>query len=172
MLVSLPAFVRSHRRTKLVALALVTTLVASIAQPVSAQVLLRADAERAANSVPMGDLLVSHADREREYQSIQQEADVLQRQINLVRRIVTFAMPSVVHIEATKKSESHDKSLASSRVDEAGAGVIVSLRNQLYVLTNRHVVYPAEPNAIRLEMPMVVTCDHRASGWIQPPMWR
>ena len=153
MLVLLPAFVRSHLRTKLVALALVTTLSSNFYQPAYAQVLLRADAERAANSVPTaGDVLVSHNDREREYQSIQQEADVLQRQINLVRRIVSFAMPSVVHIEASKKAESNDKNLASSRVDEAGAGVIVALHNQLYVLTNRHVVHPAEPSGIRLEM--------------------
>ncbi len=153
MLVLLPAFVRSHLRTKLVALALVTTLVSSSTQSVYGQVLLRAEAERAANSVPSaGDVLVSHNDREREYQSIQQEADVLQRQINLVRRIVSFAMPSVVHIEASKKAETNDKNLASSRVDEAGAGVIVALHNQLYVLTNRHVVHPAEPSGIRLEM--------------------
>ncbi len=152
MLVSLPAFVRSHRRTKLVAFALATTLVTSFGQPAHAQVMLRADAERAANSIPAGDVLVSHSDREREYQSIQQEADVLQRQINLVRRIVSFAMPSVVHIEASKKSESNDKNLASSRVDEAGAGVVVTIRNQTYVLTNRHVVHPAEPSGIRLEL--------------------
>ena len=152
MHVTLPAFVRSHLRTKLVAFALVTTLFSTAPQTARAQVLLRADAARAANSVSTGDVLVSHTDREREYQSIQQEADVLQRQINLVRRIVTFALPSVVHIEASKKSESNDKNLASSRIDEAGAGVVVAIRNQLYVLTNRHVVHPAEPSGIRLEM--------------------
>jgi serine protease Do len=130
----------------------VTTLVTLTAKPSHAQLLLRADAERAANNIPAGDVLVSHAEREREYQSIQQEADVLQRQISLVRRIVSFAMPSVVHIEASKKAEGNDKNLASSRVDEAGAGVIVAIRNQLYVLTNRHVVHPAEPAGIRLEM--------------------
>ena len=150
MFVRLRAFACSRRRTFLVLLSFLSGATASAQS--SAQVILRAEAERAANSVPaQGDAPVSHSEREYEYHQLQQEASILERQLGLVRKIVRLASPTVVHIEASKKSEA-GHGLASSRVDEAGAGVIVQIRNQLYVLTNRHVVHPAEPSAIRIEL--------------------
>jgi hypothetical protein len=121
MLVSKPAFVCSHRRTFLVALSLASMITGYTDSRVAlGQVVLRADAERVANSVPAGDALVTHSDRDYEYNQIQQEASIVERQTNLVRRIVRFSMPTVVHIEASKKADS-GPGLASSRVDEAGA---------------------------------------------------
>lgn len=149
MLVRQTAFVGSHRRTFLTLLSLISS--AALSTQASAQVVLRAEAERAANAPLAGETFVSHSDREYEYHQLSQEASLLERQLNLVRRIVRLASPTVVHIEASKKSDP-GQGLASSRVDEAGAGVIVTLRNQLFVLTNRHVVYPAEPSAIRIEL--------------------
>ncbi len=93
----------------------------------------------------------SASSRDLEYQQIQQEADALERQLGLIRRIVKFSSPSIVHIEATKTTEP-GKGFASSRVEEAGAGVVISLRGSQYVLTNRHVIYPAELHSIRLEL--------------------
>ena len=86
-----------------------------------------------------------------EYELIRQEADALDRQLGLVRRIVKFASPSIVHIEATKTSDP-GKGFASSRIEEAGAGVVINLRGSAYVLTNRHVIYPASIASIRLEL--------------------
>jgi serine protease Do len=143
------AFVCTHRRTCLFVLSLISS--AAMNTHLSAQVVLRAEAEQAAPAPANGETLVSHIDRDYEYHQLGQEASILERQLNLVRRIVRLASPTVVHIEASKKSEA-GPGLASSRVDEAGAGVIVSIRNQLFVLTNRHVVYPAEPSAIRIEL--------------------
>lgn len=144
-----PAFVRSHRRTLLYLVALLGPVAAS--NSVSAQVLLRADNERIVGSSPAAEKLVSHNDRDFEYHQLQQEAAIVERERALVRRIIRLTLPTVVHIEASKKAEA-GPGLASSRVDEAGAGVIIQLRNQLYVLTNRHVVHPAEPSAIRIEL--------------------
>jgi serine protease Do len=90
-------------------------------------------------------------DREYEYQQLLQEADALERQLSLVRRIVRFASPSIVHIEATKVADA-GKGYATSKIEEAGAGVIVELNGSPYVLTNRHVVYPADIRSIRLEL--------------------
>ncbi len=90
-------------------------------------------------------------DREYEFQQLQEEADALERQLGLVRRIVKFASPSIVHIEATKKADP-GKGFASSRIEEAGAGVIVNLRGIPHVLTNRHVIYPADISSIRIEL--------------------
>ncbi|MBX3422496.1 MAG: trypsin-like peptidase domain-containing protein [Pirellulaceae bacterium] len=89
--------------------------------------------------------------RDQEFESIVREAEALDRQLGLIRRIVRFAGPSIVHIEASKKSGA-GKGFASSRIDEAGAGVIVDLPGGQYVLTNRHVVHPAELSSIRLEL--------------------
>ena len=89
--------------------------------------------------------------RDAEYQQLREEAEALDRQFGLVRRIVKFASPSIVHIEATKTSEP-GKGFASSRIEEAGAGVVISLRGATYVLTNRHVIYPAQLSSIRLEL--------------------
>jgi serine protease Do len=93
----------------------------------------------------------SSTGRDSEFELIQREADALERQLSLVRRIVKFASPSIVHIEASKKAGS-GRGFASSRVDEAGAGVIVNLNDNQYVLTNRHVIHPADLGSIRIEL--------------------
>ena len=93
----------------------------------------------------------SDSDRSTEFVALQREANALERQLSFVRRIVKFAGPSIVHIEAIKKADP-GKGFASSRIEEAGAGVVIQLRGRNYVLTNRHVIYPAETNSIRLEL--------------------
>lgn len=90
-------------------------------------------------------------DREAEFRELQREADALERQLGLVRRIVKFASPSIVHLEATKASDP-GKGFASSRVEEAGAGVIIDIRGTPHVLTNRHVIHPADIRSIRIEL--------------------
>ncbi len=93
----------------------------------------------------------SYGDRDSEFAELQREADALERQLGLIRRIVRFASPSIVHIEATKKTDP-GKGFASSRIEEAGAGVIVGIAGRPHVLTNRHVIYPADLNSIRIEL--------------------
>lgn len=100
---------------------------------------------------PVAPDSMSASFRDSEYELIRQEADALDRQLGLVRRIVKFTSPSIVHIEATKTSDP-GKGFASSRIEEAGAGVVISLRGSAYVLTNRHVIYPSSVSSIRLEM--------------------
>lgn len=93
----------------------------------------------------------SSTDRDYEFAQLQREADALERQFSLVRRIVKFTSPSIVHIEATKRAEP-GSGLASSKIEEAGAGIVVSIGGRPYVLTNRHVIYPADLRSIRLEL--------------------
>ncbi|MEM7477098.1 MAG: trypsin-like peptidase domain-containing protein [Planctomycetota bacterium] len=92
----------------------------------------------------------TYSAREVEFAELQREAEALERQFSFVRRIVRFASPSIVHIEATKRQETGD-GFSSSKIEEAGAGIIVQLDGGFYVLTNRHVIHPAELNAIRIE---------------------
>ncbi len=122
----------------------------TVERPVSrdAEPLMREAPQFSSNSLAVNSLNVSA--RASEFQQIQQEADVLDRQLSLIRRIAKYAGPSIVHIEASKKSDP-GKGFASSRVEEAGAGVIVDLNGGQYILTNRHVIHPAETSSILVE---------------------
>ena len=91
------------------------------------------------------------SDREYQFQALQRQADALEGQLGLIRNIVKFAGPSIVHIEATKAADP-GKGFASSKIEEAGAGVIVNLRGNPHVLTNRHVIFPADIRSIRIEL--------------------
>ncbi len=102
------------------------------------------------DSLPFGSTSNSAVSRDSEFMQLQREAESLERQLGLVRRIVKFAAPSIVHIEASKKADP-GKGFASSRVEEAGAGVIIDLAGAQYVLTNRHVIYPADTTSILIE---------------------
>jgi serine protease Do len=121
-----------------------------VEHPVSrdAEPIVRESLQFGSNSLAVSSLNVSA--RATEYQQLQQEADILDRQLGLIRRIAKFAGPSIVHIEASKKSDP-GKGFASSRVEEAGAGVIVDLNGGQYILTNRHVIHPAETSSILVE---------------------
>jgi serine protease Do len=150
MLVPPAVFVRAHQRTLSVFLLYV---VAAGVTPASAQLFPRGegDVNSLSSTSTSRERLVTHSERDDEYRQLEQEASFLERQLGLVRRIVRLAGPTVVHIEASKKAEAGN-GLASSRVEEAGAGVLVNIRGQMYVLTNRHVVYPADTSSIRLEL--------------------
>ncbi len=154
---------KASRPARLLGRSLLTGLFLSLgARTADAQILLRPDAERnfekpvsrEVEPIPSEPLQFgstrSSASRDSEFAQLQQEAESLERQLGLVRRIVKFAAPSIVHIEASKKSDP-GKGFASSRVEEAGAGVIIDMAGSQYVLTNRHVIYPAETTAILIE---------------------
>ncbi len=84
--------------------------------------------------------------RERDYNEIDREYEALSRELGLVKRVVKVITPSVVHIEA---SPVRRESLIRGDVQEAGSGVIVELRGQTYVLTNRHVIkHSSAPNIL------------------------
>ncbi len=70
--------------------------------------------------------------------------------LNYVRRIVEHSAASVVHIEAKKADEANNKALAY--VEEAGAGVIIELKQRYFVLTNRHVVLNAAVDDIHVQL--------------------
>lgn len=158
MLLRQTSFVRTHKRTLASKLLCIAALHYGVITggAAHAQLTLRPETppvafDAAGSSRESKDSYVTHIDREQEYRQLDNEASILERQLGLIRRIVRLAGPTVVHIEASKKSEA-GQGLASSRVEEAGAGVLVDIRGQLYVLTNRHVVHPADPSSIRLEL--------------------
>ena len=92
---------------------------------------------------PMIDL-----ERERLFNELAEEFSAFDRLGNLVRRVSKLVKPSVIHIEAHKTEE---RGGTRESYDEAGSGVVLRLaNNELWVLTNRHVIQGAKPNEILL----------------------
>lgn len=87
--------------------------------------------------------------RDAEYRALNAEVDLLERQLSLLKRVVKLVSPSIVHIEASKTSQP-GPGFAAARVQEAGAGVVLQLGDAYYVLTNRHVVHPAQLESIKI----------------------
>jgi serine protease Do len=86
--------------------------------------------------------------RERLFDDLAEEYDTFDRMGNLVRRVSQLVKPSVIHIEAHKVEQ---KGSTRESYDEAGSGVVVSLDNEnLWVLTNRHVILGSRPSEIQL----------------------
>jgi serine protease Do len=86
------------------------------------------------------------------YREIAAEVAELERQGNLLKKVVRFVRPSVVHIEAKKTTPSNVAMTARRSVEEAGSGVIVELKDRRFVLTNRHVIKDSELNQIKIQL--------------------
>ncbi len=85
------------------------------------------------------------------------EVAALERQGNLLKKVVKLVRPTVVHLESIKHEGGDYSDVRNNRqtqptVEEAGSGVIVRLNNKLYVLTNRHVIRDAELSNITIRL--------------------
>lgn len=90
--------------------------------------------------------------RDTAFQELASDVDRLDTFLGIFKRLVRLVSPSVVHID-TKKTEASDSSDASQtrEVEEAGAGVLLEYRGRLLVITNRHVVVPAQLSSILIQ---------------------
>lgn len=94
---------------------------------------------------------VSNA-REKLFSELDAEVSLLERQGNLLKKVVRLVKPSVVHLEAKWQRENRYNSDLRSSVEEAGSGVIVRISEKDYVLTNRHVIKRAELGNIKIQL--------------------
>ncbi len=81
--------------------------------------------------------------RDLEFEKLATEIAALERQGNLLRKVVRLVKPSVVHIEAASRQRS---------VEEAGGGVIMKMDEKFFVLTNRHVVKDSDLRSIKIKL--------------------
>jgi len=81
---------------------------------------------------------------------LEQSAVVLDAQARAVRAISLLVGPAAVHIEAKSTRAAPGQAGYSQRVEEAGAGVIVQINEQHYVLTSAHVIQNALLRDIRI----------------------
>ena len=92
----------------------------------------------------------NHETRDQMYTALAREAAQVERQNGLLKKIVKVVQPSVVHIQANKTSRGKNNAL--TRVEEAGAGVIMKNGDGFCVITNRHVVIDAANQDIRIQL--------------------
>ena len=93
--------------------------------------------------------------RQRQFEAVARDASALERQGQLLKRVVTLVKPSVVHIDATKLNSPRTRSIDLAPVEETGSGIIVQLDPQdgrKYILTNLHVVRGAPPENIQVRL--------------------
>lgn len=88
--------------------------------------------------------------RDRMYTALAREADLVESQTGLLKKVVKVVQPSVVHIQANKTSRGKNNAL--TKVEEAGAGVILKYDDRYFVITNRHVIMDAENRDIRIQL--------------------
>jgi serine protease Do len=92
---------------------------------------------------------MTEEERELAYEELDRDVSALERQGNLLRRVIRLATPTVVHIEAAKPSR---VSYSRRSREEEGAGVILEIGGGTYVLTNRHVVDSAPLEQVDLRL--------------------
>ncbi|MBW3597785.1 MAG: trypsin-like peptidase domain-containing protein [Planctomycetes bacterium] len=86
--------------------------------------------------------------RDRLYEELWTDVTAIERHGNVLKRVVQLVKPTVVHIDA-RKVESTGAG-RSRRVEETGSGVVITLDERFYVLTNRHVVKDAPNGDIKI----------------------
>jgi serine protease Do len=88
---------------------------------------------------------MSTDDREKLFAALGREVDELERHRNILKTVVKLVSPTVVHIEAEKRDTvAKGYGRGTRLVEEAGSGVIIELKSNFYVLTNRHVIQDAQ----------------------------
>jgi serine protease Do len=85
------------------------------------------------------------------YDSLHREVAALEHQGHVLKTVVRLIGPSVVHIEAKKRSVSRGTGRRQS-VDEAGSGVVIDYNGKYYILTNRHVIKDAANEDIAIQL--------------------
>ena len=135
------------------------------AEPVFAQ--SKGFPRRGSDQFPSATTYVSTSNarqRDELYAQISQEVDLIEKQHSLLRRVVRFVSPTVVHIEAVKDEPFPDRNSAGGnsdlrqgksenrKIEEAGSGVIVQIGTGNFVITNRHVIHAAALQNIKVEM--------------------
>ncbi len=90
-------------------------------------------------------------ERAEKYRELAAEVSHLEKQGMVLRKVVSFVKPTVVHIDAEKTDTLNTRS-RNRFVEEAGSGTIIQMNSRFYVLTNRHVVKAAPTKSIKIKL--------------------
>ncbi len=92
------------------------------------------------------------AGRESQFEALVQDVAGLEKQSNVLKKVIKLVSPTVVHIEADKTDQTSLKYGRRSQIEEAGSGFIITLSGHQYVITNRHVIKQAALRDIRIRL--------------------
>lgn len=84
-----------------------------------------------------------------EYAAIARQAELLDQQLGLIKRVVRLVTPTVVHLDSFKSDNGPDD---DPTFEEAGSGVVIDINGQNYILTNRHVISNAALKNIQIRL--------------------
>lgn len=93
---------------------------------------------------------LSSSERETMYHELKRDAELLELQSSVLRRLIQLVSPTVVHIDTRKPLLRPRNGKASE--EEAGSGVITEIGGKKVVLTNRHVIHRAELDNIVIRL--------------------
>jgi serine protease Do len=83
-------------------------------------------------------------ERAQQYEDLAAEVAHLEKQGMVLRKVVQFVKPTVVHIDAERNDSFNTRGRrATSSIEDAGSGTIIEYKGKYYILTNRHVVKAA-----------------------------
>jgi len=83
---------------------------------------------------------------------LDRHAIVIEAQSAVLKIVAKLVGPSVVHIEADVPPDPDSQYGYGKHLEESGSGVIIEWKDKYYVLTSRHVVRNAAPQAIRIRL--------------------
>ena len=81
------------------------------------------------------------------YEELANEMALIERQARLLKRVVNLIRPTIVHIEAAKRDIPNRPAL-----EEAGSGIIISHKDEPYVITNGHVIADSTAESINVKL--------------------
>ncbi len=90
------------------------------------------------SSLSLSDDPSAAESRDRQFAELAAEVALLEREGNVLKRVIRLTRPTVVHIEARRDDEA--PAVNQKPVEEAGSGVVIEVGGRHYVLTNRHVI--------------------------------
>ena len=116
--------------------AMLSLSVADAAEPtINTSIDSLSDVESAGENLSLRDAL---------FDELARDANRFQEQYGIVKRVVKLVRPTIVHIDAYAASNK------SGGSDEAGSGIIIKIKDQLYILTNRHVVETSSLDKVKI----------------------
>jgi serine protease Do len=86
------------------------------------------------------------------YRQLQTQAEYFERQAALLRTVAKLVGPAVVHVEADVSQRTALHVGQGRQVEENGSGVIVEQSGKHYILTSRHIIAGAQPDAVRIDL--------------------
>lgn len=97
----------------------------------------------------------SSASLDKRFSDLALQANTVEQQYGLIKKIISLTKPIVVHIEAKKSTNNGLRNESSPRkgsyIEEAGSGVVIKHNNRFYVITNYHVIENSPVEDIRIE---------------------